>query len=64
MSRAISVYQGQDHIGTVIERGDKTFIAKDLVGHKLGPFPNVQKAADAITELHRVFEAKPAVRPA
>ena len=54
-ARQLAVYDGTRHIGTVIERDDRTCIARDVNGRKLGVFPNVQKAADAITAVDAVF---------
>ena len=49
--RQISVYAGQTLLGFVVERADKSScIAKDANGKKLGSFPSLQRAADAISE--------------
>lgn len=46
--RQISVYDGQQLLGFLIERSDKSCVAKDASGHKLGSFPNLQKAVAAV----------------
>lgn len=48
--RQISVYAGQTLLGFVVERADKSCVAKDASGKKLGSFPSLQRAADAISE--------------
>lgn len=54
-ARELALYDGQRHIGTIIERPDRTCIARDVTGKKLGSFPSVQKAANAITEIDKIF---------
>ncbi len=54
-ARQISVYPGQDHIGTVIKRSDKSCIAHDVNGREIGTFPDLQKAANAISEVDKIF---------
>jgi hypothetical protein len=49
--RQLSLYDGQRFLGTITERGDKSCIAKDANGQKLGKFPSVQKASAAISEI-------------
>ena len=56
--RQLSVYDGTRCIGIVIERGDKSCIAKDVNGRKLGRFATVKQAADAVTEIDKVFNAR------
>lgn len=46
--RQISVYAGQTLLGFVVERADKSCVAKDANGKKLGSFPSVQKAVAAV----------------
>jgi hypothetical protein len=53
--REIVVYDGTRHIGTIVERDDRTCIARDVSGKKLGTFPNVAKAADAISKTDKIF---------
>jgi hypothetical protein len=53
--RIVSVYDGQRQIGIVIERADKTCIAKDANGKKLGTYSNARIAADAISDVDRLF---------
>lgn len=46
----LSIYDGQQLLGFVVERSDRTCVAKDASGHKLGSFPTVQKAVAAVGE--------------
>ena len=48
--RQIAVYDGQRMIGTLIEHADRTCVAKDAAGKKLGTFPTIKGAADRISE--------------
>jgi hypothetical protein len=54
-NRELAVYDGTRHIGTIIERADRRCVARGASGRKIGTFPNVQKAADAISEVDKVF---------
>jgi hypothetical protein len=54
-ARELVLYDGRRHIGTIIERPDRTCIARDVTGKKLGSFSSVQKAANAITEIDKIF---------
>ena len=49
--RQISVYSGQTLLGFVVERSDKSCIAKDASSRKLGRFPTIQQAVKAIGEV-------------
>ena len=55
VDRQFPVYGGQCQIGTVIERRDKTCIAKGADGRKLGTFANLEKAVAEISDVDRVF---------
>jgi hypothetical protein len=48
-----SVYSGRRWLGSIYERSDGVYIAKDPGGRKLGTFRTIQKAAAAITERFR-----------
>lgn len=50
--RQISVYDGQQLLGFVIERSDKSCVAKDASDSKLGRFPTLQQAVNAVGEAH------------
>ncbi len=54
-NREIAVYDGTRHIGTIVERADRTCVARDVNGKKVGTFSNVSKAADAIGEIDKIF---------
>jgi len=56
---AFSVYDGQRWLGSIYERRDGVYIAKDPGGRKLGTFQTIQKAAAAITDLDEVLNARP-----
>lgn len=58
--RQISVYSGQTLLGFVVERSDKSCIAKDASSRKLGRFPTIQQAVKAIGELHKEAPKKAA----
>ena len=49
-ARHLSLYDGTRFLGTIIVRGDKSCIAKDVNGRELGKFTSIQKASAAIDE--------------
>ncbi|MGD0332455.1 MAG: hypothetical protein ABSA90_04270 [Xanthobacteraceae bacterium] len=54
---AFSVYDGQRWLGSIYERSDGSYTAKDSDGRKLGTFHTIEKAAAAITDLDEVLNA-------
>ncbi len=57
-ARNIAVYDGQHLLGFVIVHEDKTCVAKDAAGRRLGTFPSVKAATDAIDEVDKAFSSQ------
>ncbi len=54
-----SVYDGRRWLGSIYERSDGAYVAKDPGGRKLGTFRTIEKAAAAIADLDEVLNARP-----
>jgi hypothetical protein len=55
------IADGQSNLGFVAQAGD-TFTASDDDGRKIGIFPNLQAAADAVVETYRAGLQAPGPR--